>query len=219
MPQLQSKPNWSKAALELLQGCQGLEELRARIDLIVTIAQSLGDQLYPAFIQLLCVVNTHDDINAKRLLTQALVQALRTGRLPTGRLSAWGIEQLGNHHAFGQTRSLGPVEYLCAWYAQPSGREPLTELSLRRGLGDLMALINIDPDARNLYCAKLASDLEDPLGGALARSTQSALTSLVLAWRSGQSTERVISEFIAEVTRAGSLRLSGLSANLFTGAG
>jgi hypothetical protein len=214
--QLASSPDWRGAAQDLLRGCDHFGDLSDRVDLIETVARSLGDMLYPAFIQILCVANSSPELHSKQLLTQALVQALRTGRLPTGKLSAWGVDSAPVSDTFGQTRSLGPVEYLCAWYAQPSGREPLSELGFRRALGDLLALISLDTHARALYCTKLTSELQDPLGGALARPTRSAMAALLAAWSSGQSVDTTVNEFITELARLGNQRLQGLGNGLFT---
>ncbi|MET0091175.1 MAG: hypothetical protein ABW068_14370, partial [Candidatus Thiodiazotropha sp.] len=90
-----------------------------------SICLGLGESLYPAFLKLLGLIGSKGNDETQSLITDTLVQALLTGRLPSGHLTAWGMSKFPGERHFGQTRSLGPVEYLLTWYAQPSGKGPL----------------------------------------------------------------------------------------------
>src|SRR5262249_34699158 len=119
---------------------------------------------------------------------RTLVHALRTGRLPSGRRSAWGASApMNTGAAYGRTRSLGPLEYLCAWHAQAEPPRALSCAQFHIAGTALMELIACSDEARRLYCEKLLAEVEDPIGGALSRATRNALHSLALAWRDGAS--------------------------------
>src|SRR5918911_488373 len=75
------------------------------------VCKGLGDELYPAFLRVLCEIGRHGDHAARAAVARTLVQALRSGRLPSGRRAAWGA----NRWSAG-ARSLGPLEYLCACF-------------------------------------------------------------------------------------------------------
>ncbi|MCG8038672.1 MAG: hypothetical protein JAZ19_16745 [Candidatus Thiodiazotropha taylori] len=190
------RPDWSGAAQQLVSGCKTLEDLNQRISLMEKVCDSLGDELYPAFLKILCIVGRNGDKEAKQLITETLVQTLLTGRLPSGRMSAWGAENSRGNHLFGQTRSLGPLEYVFTWYAQPSGRSPLPIHSFHLAASDLLELISSNPKAKKLYCSKLSADIEDPLDGSLSRKSRYAIGKFIENWASDKSTEEVLSSFL-----------------------
>ncbi|MCG7984699.1 MAG: hypothetical protein JAY90_18355 [Candidatus Thiodiazotropha lotti] len=160
------------------------------------VCESLGDELYPAFLKILCTIGKNGDHDAKQLITETLVEALLTGRLPSGRMSAWGAESARGNNLFGQTRSLGPIEYVFTWYAQPSGRSPLPIQSFHHAASELLELISSNPKAKKLYCTKLTADIEDPLDGSLSRKSRYAIGSFVEAWEADKSTDEVLSSFL-----------------------
>ena len=80
-------------------------------------------------------------------------------------------------------RRLGPIEYLCAWVAQPGGAAPPSAPSFDRALRSLLALVATDDQARLLYCARLRAVADDPLSGTLTRATRDALLQLAAAWQ------------------------------------
>ncbi|MCG7986238.1 MAG: hypothetical protein JAY64_10595 [Candidatus Thiodiazotropha weberae] len=198
MPQfiLSDKPDWSRAAQRLVSGCKILEDLNQRIALMEKVCDSLGDELYPAFLKILCIIGKNGDHDAKQLITETLVEALLTGRLPSGRMSAWGAESARGSNLFGQTRSLGPIEYVFTWYAQPSGRSPLPIQSFHHAASELLELISSNPKAKKLYCTKLTADIEDPLDGSLSRKSRYAIGNFVEAWEADKSTDEVLSSFL-----------------------
>lgn len=179
-PQLRSAPDWPAAAEALVHGCVWLDDVDARVDLLERVCRGLGDSLYPAFVNLLCAVADAGDAQAHAVIADTLVHALRTGRLPAGRLSSWGGS--GTAGPFGPGRALGPLEYLCAWHAQPSGRPPLGALAFDRAAIRIVNLMSASPEACALYRRKLLVEADDPLSGALARGTRDALRAMALAW-------------------------------------
>lgn len=212
---LKASPDWHSAAQTLVDGCNALNGMEDRVRLIEQFADKLGDQLYPAFIQILSLISVCGDSAAKSLLTEALLHAMQSGRLPSGRLAAWGAMQTPANNRFGQARSLGPVEYLCAWYAQPSGRAPLSEHAFRVAAGHLIDLFDSNTAVKRLYCAKMCADLEDPLGGALSRGTQDAMLKLVKSWQQNLPANDIIGAYLDTIRNQAHNRLSGIGGPFF----
>lgn len=207
---LKEQPDWHSAAQTLVSGCYTLPTNEERIRLMDRLCKHLGDDLYPAFLQILCHIDTHGDQQAKLLVTQTLVQALISGRLPSGKLSAWGANTYSNNNAFGQTRSLGPIEYICSWYTQPSGRFPLTVSSFRQAASCILNLITTNGEAKSLYCIKLLADIEDPMSGSLSSRTKMAIRALVTTWQSNSSVEEVIDSYLNALQDDSQSRLANL---------
>lgn len=174
------------------------------------LCSDLGEHLYPAFLEILCIVGERGDQHAQGLVAETLVHALSTGRLPSGKLAAWGSNTVNVGGAFGQTRSLGPIEYLCAWYAQPTGRSPLSASAFDRAARTLLLLISAKADAKALYCAKLRADVDDTLEGALARPTRLALSELITAWQADASPEIVVERCLNTLNGSGLGRLASM---------
>jgi hypothetical protein len=193
---LRAQPDWDAAAQTLINGCSALATQDQRVRFMDRVCFSLGDQLYPAFLKLLCMVSDHGDDEARRAVAQTLVHALSTGRMPSGRLNAWGGHAIDGRPASAHTRSLGPIEYLCAWHSQQSGSEPLPAAAFDTATKAVISLVSTDPQARALYCAKLRQDIDDPLGGSLTRTTRAGLSALVAAWEGGGSPDVVVQSLL-----------------------
>ncbi len=199
-----SNPDWLGAAEVLIEGCAHLKTPEERVRWLERLCLSLGDALYPAFLQVLCCVGEHGDATAQKAVADTLVLALQTGRLPSGRHTAWGATQ-GT-----ATRAMGPVEYLCAWHAQPGNRGLLSATAFDRAARAVLGLVSHSDTARRMYCTKLLADAEDPLGGAWARGTRPALAAMARAWAAadGATPQRLASgavdAFLAELRRTGS---------------
>src|SRR5262245_34047578 len=87
---LRPEPRWLQASQALVEGCLDLPTDEERVALLSTVCERLGDELYPAFLRVLWAIGQHGDHAACAAVANALVHALRTGRLPTGRRAAWG---------------------------------------------------------------------------------------------------------------------------------
>lgn len=210
---LKSQPDWLAAAQGLVDGCAALAQPEARIALMESVCSGLGDALYPAFVNLLCHIERHGEPEAQALVADTLVHALSSGRLPSGRLAAWGGALRPVGEGYGHARSLGPIEYLCAWHAQPSGREPLSASAFDAALQPLLRLVGGSRSARALYCAKLRADAQDPLGGSWSRTARQAMLALADAWDGGVAADEVVARCLAALNeRAGLGALSGLGA-------
>ena len=194
--ELDSSPDWHESARRLVEGLNGLDDSDARVRLLETLCRRLGERLYPAFLQILLAVDRFADEPAKAVVADTLVHCLLSGRLPSGALSAWGASTLGGDSPFGQVRRLGPIEYVCAWYAQPSNLPPLSRGQLDTVLGALVGLVSSDARAAELYRRKLEHDADDPLGGALSRRTRGALLALVRTWEASGSRTAAVSAFL-----------------------
>lgn len=179
------RPDWFAAAGELADGLVSLSDARERVRLLDELCVAIGPRLYPAFLHLLHTLARHAEPDVQAVVAATLVDGLRSGRLPSGPLSAWGLDALDLDGAFGQRRSLGPVEYLCVWFAQPSGQPPLSEARFSEALSAVTGLIAADPRATDFYARHIRAVADDPLGGSLAAGTRVALTRLADAWQAG----------------------------------
>lgn len=195
-PVLRAVPDWGAAAQTLINGCTTLATAEQRVRFMDRVCLALGDQLYPAFLKVLCLVSDHGDSEARRAVAQTMVHALSTGRMPSGRLQAWGGHAGDGHAGGAHTRSLGPIEYLCAWHAQQSGPSPLPAAAFDTAAKAVISLVSSDPQARALYCAKLRQDIDDPLGGSLTRTTRAGLSALVATWESGAPPQAVVQSLL-----------------------
>jgi hypothetical protein len=183
------------AAQALVDGCVDLSSDDDRVELLDRVCTGLGDELYPAFVQLLWMVGRHGDHHAREVIARSLVHGLRTGRLPSGRRGAWGTNR-------GAARSLGPIEYLCTWYAQQDAGALSVE-QFQSGTSALLELIAASAEARLLYSEKLLADADDPLSGVFARSTRAAIRALAESWREGAAPDDVTTHFLRELEKDG----------------
>jgi hypothetical protein len=198
---LLTEPRWAAAAQALVDGCVDLPSDEDRVALLAAVCEGLGDDLYPAFLRVLSIVGKNGDHGARAAVANALVHALRTGRLPSGRRSAWGASAQADA-AFGSRRSLGPLEYLCAWHAQADAAQALGADQFYAAACPVMELIGASKEARLLYCEKLIADANDPLGGALTRQTREALRTLATAWAEGAAPADACARFLAALPAA-----------------
>jgi hypothetical protein len=206
MPALLSQPRWADAARSLVDACVDLPDDEQRVALLGAVCEGLGDELYPAFIRVLWIIGQHGDHAACAAVARALVHALRTGRLPSGRRSAWGASaSLQQPASYGSRRSLGPLEYLCAWHAQAGPADGLTSVQFDSAARAVMDLIASSPEARLLYCEKLLGDVDDPIGGALTRGTRQALRALATAWAGGAPSADAVARFVRALPAPGTL--------------
>lgn len=208
--ELMAEPRWALAAQALVDGCIDLPNDEDRVALLAAVCEGLGDELYPAFLRVLSLVGRHGDHAARAAVAQALVHALRTGRLPSGRRSAWGASAPQADAAFGARRSLGPLEYLCAWHAQEDPAQALSAEEFYAGACAVMELVGASKEARLLYCEKLLADVNDPLGGALARPTREALRALATAWAEGAAPSDACARFVSAQAARTTRKLSTL---------
>jgi hypothetical protein len=192
---LLQEPRWYEAAQALVTGCADLHSGDEAVALLETVCQGLGDELYPAFLRVLCEIGRHGDHAARAAVARTLVQALRSGRLPSGRRAAWGSAMWAGSAAGG--RSLGPLEYLCASAADREHPSALSARDFDLGAQSVMALVAADDDARLLYGEHLLARAEDPLEGALPRAGRHAMQSLARAWLQGASPAEASAAFLA----------------------
>jgi len=187
---LRADPDWYSAAEALIEGCVYLPTLEDRVRWVERLCLSLGDALYPAFLHVLCHIGEYGDSGAQKAVADVLVLALQSGRLPSGRQAAWGS-------AYGAaTRTMGPIEYLCAWHAQPGSRGQLNATAFDRAARALLGLISHSDSARRLYCAKLLADSEDFLGGEWSRTTRQALQAMAHTWAAGAQPQRAAKDAV-----------------------
>ncbi|HEX6017292.1 MAG TPA: hypothetical protein VFZ28_04245 [Burkholderiaceae bacterium] len=183
---LMADPRWTQAAQALVDGCIDLPNDEDRVALLSAVCDGLGDDLYPAFLRVLSLIGQQGDHAARAAVANTLVHALRTGRLPSGRRSAWGAHVSSTPPVgYGHMRSLGPLEFLCAWHAQADPARALPAEQFHAAARALMNLIASSHDARRLYCEKLLADVDDPIAGALSRPARHALRELALTWAAG----------------------------------
>jgi hypothetical protein len=179
-PRLKAAPDWGRAAQLLIDGCAHAPDAGYRVELLERLALALGDALYPAFLQVLAVVGERGVPQAQAAVAEALVDALRSGRLPAGRRSAWGAARRSEVTL---AAALGPVEYLCAWYAEPGSADAPSAARFDSALRSLLNLLSQSDRARTLYAARLLALADDPLDGTLSRTARQGLRALALAWQ------------------------------------
>jgi len=200
---LLAEPRWAQAAQALVEGCIDLPHEEERVALLGAVCDGLGDDLYPAFLRVLSLIGQHGNHAARAAVADVLVHALRTGRLPSGRRSAWGADaSSAPPPSYGHTRSLGPLEYLCAWHAQAEAGRALSTDQFHTAARSLIDLIASSDDARRLYCEKLLADVDDPIAGALTRQTRQALRELALAWSAGADALDATTRFVNALPQA-----------------
>jgi len=184
---LASDPDW------MISGCTDLPPGEQRLRLLEAVCDGMGDALYPGFLNLLVSVGRLGDHDARRAVADTLIEALRSGRLPSGRRGSYGRGKVsGGFGAFGQTRALGPIEYLCAWHAQPSdgasvgegddAAQPLDAAAFMLAASSVVELVNASEGARRLYVERLLAEADDPIEGALPRAARSALHDFAQSW-------------------------------------
>lgn len=188
--ELKAAPDWGAAAQLLVDGCAHAPDAAYRTELLERLCLALGDQLYPAFLTVLCRVGEMGTPAAQAAVAEALVDALRSGRLPAGRRAPWGAQRSVASLAPTHSQALGPIEYLCAWYADPGPHQPPSAAAFDRALQSLLRLVGHSSRARSLYAQRLRALAEDPLGGTLTRHTRSVLQQLAQAWSEPQATPR-----------------------------
>lgn len=179
-PRLKSNPDWGRAAQLLIDGCAHAGDANTRVALLERLAAALGNALYPAFLHVLGVIGERGTPAAQAAVAEALVDALRSGRLPAGRRSAWGSNRPAE---LTLAAPLGPLEYLCAWYAEPGSTDAPSASRFDGALRNLLNLVSQSERARALYAARLIALADDPLDGTLSRTARRALRELALAWQ------------------------------------
>jgi len=196
---LGQNPDWHAAAQDLINGLQALDNAEQQIRLLESLCDKLGDELYPAFLQILYAIDQFADSQSKQLTASTLVECIRTGRLPSGRLSAWGSASLTGDSSFGQTRVLGPIEYVCAWYAQGGTAHPLSLQQLSHILTSLLTLVESNSTAKDFYCQKLQGDIDDPMSGALSNTTRQGIQELIDTWQRSDKLSDCIDAFVSSL--------------------
>lgn len=220
MAEARREPDWTAAAQALLSGCVDLPVEEARLALLEQVCRSLGDALYPDFLNLLAVVGERGDAQACAVLAQTLLAGLQTGRLPSGRRQAWGAALrsgppvLSAAQQFGAWRTLGPLEYLlCLGLDErtAAGGAGLGEREFQRQGQALLRLINSSEAARQLYIQRLQALAADPVEGGLSRSARQLLTGVAEAWSQGQPPD-VLCQQVLQAAQPASHGLSALAA-------
>ena len=110
--------------------------------------------------------------------------------------------------SYGHTRSLGPLEYVCAWHTQAETGRALTAEQFQSAARSLMDLIASSDDARRLYCEKLLADVDDPIAGALTRQTRHALRELAVAWAADGQSLDATARFLNALPQSGASSLA-----------
>lgn len=212
---LRPDPQWHQAAQVLIDGCAHLPTIHERIRLLEALCDALGPQLYPALIGVLCVIGEHASPNARKAVADTLVEGLRCGRVPTGRRAAWGGNQLVLGRGAAITRSLGPIEYLCAWYDDPGPLQPISASTFDSAMRSVLRLVSETDQARQLYCARLLALAQAPTDGALTRRAISGIDEMARSWaHCGQDFQSPVDAFMratSDTDTGGASRASRLT--------
>lgn len=191
---LRSNPDLLGSAQALLDALTQPSNADLRSAVLNRVAKQLGDEWYPAFIKIACVIGESDDEAAKRVLADSLAQAMKKGDLPSGSLTSWGVSDewmpppAGVPRSFFRAaprRSLGPIEYLSSWHSQSTNRAPLSDDVYRTSLTSLLQLFNASPAAARIYQIKLQSDSINELEGTFTAITRARLSTIASLWSQG----------------------------------
>lgn len=213
-PVLSSNPDWHGAARLLLSGFRSMDNLDDRVRLLDKLSAKLDCGLYPAFLQILFYIENTADEPCKNLIADTFLHAITSGRMPEGKVPAWGaVEPIGDS-AYGHTRRLGPIEFTCAWYAQPGSLPEIDRTDFKSVTASLIRLFSINRSAHRLYCQKLIADSNDTISGTLSASTRNAIFEMAQQWAAHEPADQLIESFIAKTEQNGST-LRHLSGNPF----
>lgn len=188
---LKAQPDWIGAAQALVAALEAQPDADGRVQVVEATREALGDQVYPAFIKLLCAVGRFADPDAKRLVAEALAHGLATARPPATRLPAWGASGgfaslgLGGGLPLTNLRAAGPVEFLCIWLHRELSAEALSEEGFLTAMPLLLEVLDAAPAAASLYRARLKADLESPTEGLHTAASRRSTQALVDAWADG----------------------------------
>jgi hypothetical protein len=203
---LSNKTDWHKTARLLLSSFVSLDSIDDRVRILDKLCSRLDGGLYPAFLHILYVIEQSADDYCKKLVSDTFYFAITSGRLPAGKVPAWGAGETIGDSSYGHVRRLGPVEFTCAWYAQPGGLPPLQADSFKTIASSLIRLFSINDNTHSLYCQKIIADSNDTISGTLSANTRQALSDLAHRWASSEEPEKLIGEFIVQTQSVSTLR-------------
>lgn len=196
---IEVQPDWNAASYELANQLQQLNDLNSRVELLDSLCNRLGPAMYPAFLQLLFYIEHHADADVQKRLTDTLAYAMSTGRLPSGTLPAWGSTSSTTSNRYRPSHALGPIEFLCAWYAQPTSLPQLHDTTFDGALSALMRLVDSNRAAQKMYCYNLNMDAINHSIGMFSRATRKGITKLAKAWNANGSSDKLAAQFIADI--------------------
>lgn len=200
---LRSEPQWHQAAQVLIDGCAYLKTPQERIRLLEDLCDALGPSLYPALIGVLCVIGERASPMARQTVAQTLVEGLQSGRVPTGRRAAWGSNKPLTGMGAPMTRSLGPIEYLCAWYDDPGSLQPISASTFDAAMRAILGLVSESDQARRLYCERLLAIAQAPVDGALTRRAVEGLRDMAQSWQGCRKDfQAPVSAFVQATSRS-----------------
>jgi len=193
------QPDWNAASNELVNQLQQLNDLDSRVELLDSLCNRLGPDMYPAFLQLLFHIEHHADAKVQKQLTDTLVYAMGTGRLPCGTLPAWGSTNSITFNRYRTSHALGPIEFLCAWYAQPTNLPQLHDATFDDALSTLLRLVDSNRAARKMYCHNLNMDAINDSIGMFSRATRKGIARLAKAWNANGCSDKLAAQFIVDI--------------------
>jgi hypothetical protein len=173
---------WRESAARLAQMLESTADQELCLAVLKQLNRRFGDYAYPGFLKLLLIISESSNTGAKRRLADTIALGLRRGDVPGGILAAWGATDISSAAS---RRRLDPIEYLTAWFSQPTHRPPLPEGTYRECLVQLMELFNISTVARQWYPLKIEADLAG-VEGAFTHQTRERLGILVDSWKQGR---------------------------------
>lgn len=197
---VRSNPDLLGSARALVEALARYASSDMRASILNRVARHLGDEWYPVFIKIACVIGESQDEAAKRLVADSLAYAMKKGDLPSGSLTSWGVS--GNWMAApsgvpqsyfraAPRRSLGPIEYLSSWHSQSTNRAPLSDDVYRTSLASLLHLFNASPAAARIYQIKLQSDSMHEIEGTFTAITRARLAMIAELWAAAARPEEI----------------------------
>ncbi|MEL7129707.1 MAG: hypothetical protein AAGK23_09175 [Pseudomonadota bacterium] len=197
MVKLKDDPDWIGAGETFVSALASQNDDSARLSVLLDVCKKFDGALYPAFLKVLCAVGRFGTDEACTVVAQTLAVALKRTRLPSGQLSAWGLNASAG-------RSVGPVEYLCVQCCEAQGAGKIDDPAFVKAMLYLTRLFRAHPETLRLYQEKLRQDAANSLEGTYSRAARTLLTALADCW-DGPADEAAIAACLRSPSGGGML--------------
>ncbi len=189
-------------AARLVHALETAESDEVKLALLNSVAARLGAVGFPAFIKLLVMVSDSGYQKGQRLLADSLVLGVKRSDLPSGDLTAWGVDHAatmdkpflaGDIQRFASPRrKFDPIEYLVVWRCQKTQHPYLSDDIFAETLLGLIKLLSHNAEACQVYPAKIQDDLDRSLEGAYMSRSRLCLQALSSTWCENSLPEEVV---------------------------
>ncbi len=164
-----------------------------RLAILNRLSSRLGSEPYPSLLKGMILVAESDDEAAKELLADTIAFSIDQMNLPSGSVTSWGASSSDGN----VQRQLGPIEYVTAWFSQPTQRRSLSLSGYQQTLASLIELFNCSADARGRYPRWLKNEAEGRQEGTYTKLTRERLATIARSWLNGLSPQAIADAAVA----------------------